>query len=87
MALCVSLRARHTVFTLLHHWKDTLVVCLQLNLGTGPTGAFSLAADAALNQTLNPPFTPYENNLFFIHGAFIFEDVGVTAYQVSFPFT
>ena len=57
-------------------------MCVQLNLGTGSTGAFSVAADDALNQTLSPPFTPYENNLFFLHGAFIFEDVGVTAYQV-----
>ena len=54
----------------------------QLNIGTGTTGAFSIAADAAFNMTLDPPFTPYANNLFFIHGAFIFEDVGVTAYQV-----
>ena len=54
----------------------------QLNIGTGANGSFSIAADAALNTTLNPPFSPYENNLFFIHGAFIFEDVGVTAYQV-----
>ena len=55
---------------------------MQLNIGTGPNGSFSIAADAAFNMTLDPPFTPYANNLFFIHGAFIFEDVGVTAYQV-----
>ncbi len=60
-------------------------MCSQLNIGTGPTGAFSIAADAAFNTTLDPPFTPYANNLFFLHGAFIFEDVGVTAYEVLNP--
>ena len=54
----------------------------QLNIGTNSTDAFPTAANAAFNMTLNPPFSPYANNLFFIHGAFIFEDVGVTAYQV-----
>ena len=58
--------------------------CTQLNIGTGANGSFSMAADAAFNTTLSPAFTPYANNLFFIHGAFIFEDVGVTAYQVCF---
>ena len=57
----------------------------QLNIGTGPNGSFSLVANAALNLTLDPPFDPYGNNLFFLFGAFIFEDVGVTAYQVLTP--
>lgn len=53
------------------------VQCPLVNIGS----AFAAAANAALNTTLSPPFTPYTNDLFFLHGAFIFEDVGVTAYK------
>ncbi|DBB18351.1 TPA: hypothetical protein ACH3X3_000005 [Trebouxia sp. C0006] len=53
------------------------VACPLVNIGS----AFAAAANAALNTTLSPPFTPYTNDLFFLHGAFIFEDVGVTAYK------
>jgi len=50
-----------------------------INLGT----SFSGAADAALNMTLKPAFSPYAGDLAFLLGSFIFEDVGVTAYKVS----
>jgi hypothetical protein len=53
---------------------------LQLNLGTGSGGAFSILANTAFNMTLDPPFNPYANDVFFVHGAYLLEDVGVTAY-------
>ena len=56
---------------------NSSVQCPLVNIGS----AFSDAADAVLNTTLSPPFSPYVNDLFFLHGAFIFEDAGVTAYK------
>ena len=52
------------------------VQCPQVNIGD----AFSAAANFALNTTLSPAFSPYVNDLYFLTGAFIFEDLGVTAY-------
>ena len=45
-------------------------------------GSWSAFMDSALGHTLNPPFTPYDNNLDFLIGAYILEDVMVTAYEV-----
>lgn len=42
--------------------------------------AFKDAGNAASNGAITN-FNPFANELFFIHGAFIFEDVGVTAYK------
>ena len=53
------------------------VQCPLVNIGD----AFSAAADAALGTTLSPAFSPYVNDLYFLTGAFIFEDLGVTAYK------
>ena len=56
---------------------NSSVQCPLVNIGD----AFSAAADAALNTTLSPAFLPYTNDLYFLTGAFIFEDLGVTAYK------
>lgn len=44
------------------------------------SGSFVAAGKAASNGAIDN-FNPYANALFFLHGAFVFEDVGVTAYK------
>ncbi|ACO45615.1 ferritin-like domain-containing protein [Deinococcus deserti] len=48
----------------------------QINLSTAFQAAGSAASGGAITG-----FDPFANELFFLHGAFIFEDVGVTAYK------
>ena len=50
----------------------------QPTLDLGP--AFAAAGNAASGGKITA-FNPYANDLFFLHGAFIFEDVGVSAYK------
>ncbi|CAM9362920.1 unnamed protein product [Phaeothamnion confervicola] len=60
---------------------DDAIACPQMDIGP----AFAAAADAAIGATLCPPFSPYRNGNSFLLGAFIFEDVGVTAYHGAAP--
>jgi hypothetical protein len=53
--------------------------------GTDPNGAFSKAAQAAGVVAAGTAFNPYADPVSFLLGAFIFEDVGVTAYKGASP--
>ena len=64
---------------------DSAVAMPNINIDGGASGAFTAAARAAGVITAAQTFDPYASDENFLLGAYIFEDVGVTAYKGAAP--
>ena len=60
------------------HDSQICVRWMQFNF----TGMFATLANAAMGATLSPPFDPFKDDLSYLLAAYVFEDVGVSAYVV-----
>ena len=76
--------AQHVVF-LRQALGASAVAQPALDIGSGPNSAFSAAARSAGLIGAGQSFDPYANDENFLLGAYIFEDVGVTAYKGASP--
>ena len=76
--------AKHVLF-LRNQLGSSAVAQPAIDISAGSTSAFSAAARAAGLINDNQSFDPYANDENFLLGAFVFEDVGVTAYKGARP--
>ena len=81
IAMSIASDERNHVNFLRTALGNSSVQCPLVDIGP----AFAASANVGTNTTLNPPFSPYASDLFFLNGAFVFEDLGVTAYKGAAP--
>jgi hypothetical protein len=72
---------KHVLFLQSAIGTSSYVAQPAINLAVGPNQAWTTLATAALGATTGAAFNPYANDNFFLIGAYVFEDVGVTAYH------